>query len=138
MHVNATIEKQLNHQAHCNLFQFPLLFGRIFLWISVWAYLNPVTSQSSWWWLIIFPNMLIYVIFNILSPHAQWLNFSSIISSKFIACLILLSLTGIPHLPTIFYKNYSSYRAPNCILVPPIIPRLMAKLKLSASVWKHI
>jgi hypothetical protein len=29
--------------------RFHLLFGRIFLWISLWAYPNQEISQSSWW-----------------------------------------------------------------------------------------
>jgi hypothetical protein len=38
----------------------------------------------------------------------------------------------------IFGKNYSSYRAPNCISSQLIIPRLMVKWKLSTNVWTHI
>jgi hypothetical protein len=40
--------------------------------------------------------------------------------------------------PTIFGKKCSSYKTPNCISAQLIIPRLMVKLKLSTSVWKHI
>jgi hypothetical protein len=120
MYVNATKEKQSKHQAHSNHFQFPLLFSRIFLWISLWAYLNAAINQSSWWSLMIFPNMFIFVLFNSPSPHPQWLKFSWIISSNFMACLILMSLTRIPRSPTIFGKNCSSYRAPNYISAPPI------------------
>jgi hypothetical protein len=65
-------------------------------------------------------------------------QFSWIMSSSFMACLILLFLIEIPLSPAIFGKNCSGYRAPNCISTPPIIPRLMVKLKLSTSVWKHI
>jgi hypothetical protein len=54
------------------------------------------------------------------------------------ACLIIFSLTWIPRAPTIFGKNCSSYRAPNCISKLSIILRLMTKLKLSTSVWKNI
>jgi hypothetical protein len=125
-------------QAHYNHFQFHPLFGGIFLWISLLAYLNRAINLSSWWSLIVFPNMLIYVLFNTHSLHPQWLNFSWIISSSFMACLIPLSLTEIPLSPTIFGKNCSGYRAPNCISAQHIIPRLMVKLKLSTSVWKHI
>jgi hypothetical protein len=39
---------------------------------------------------------------------------------------------------TIFGKNCSRYKAPNCISSHLIIPRMMAKRKLSTSVWKHI
>jgi hypothetical protein len=59
-------------------------------------------------------------------------------SSSFMACLILLFLIETPLSPAIFGKNYSGYRAPNCISTQLIIPRLMVKLKLSTSVWKHI
>jgi hypothetical protein len=54
------------------------------------------------------------------------------------ACLILLSLTWIPHSQTIFGKNCLSYMEQIYISAPPIIPKLMTKLKLSTSVWKHI
>jgi hypothetical protein len=63
---------------------------------------------------------------------------SWIISSNFMACLILFSLTDILLSPAFFGKNCSGYREPASILAPPIIPRLIAKLKLSTSVWKHI
>jgi hypothetical protein len=82
--------------------------------------------------------MLIFVLFNTRSPHPQWLNFLWIIYSKSMACLILLSLIVIQHSPAIFGKNCSSSREPNFISSPPIIPKLMDKLKLSTSVWKHI
>jgi hypothetical protein len=65
-------------------------------------------------------------------------QFSWIMSSSFTTCLILLFLIEIPLSPTIFGKNCSGYRAPSCISTPPIIPRLMVKLKLSTNVWKHI
>jgi hypothetical protein len=64
--------------------------------------------------------MLIFVLSNTHSQHPQWLEFSWIISSSFMACLILLSLTEIPLLPTIFWKNCFISRAPNFISVPPI------------------
>jgi hypothetical protein len=95
-------------------------------------------KQSSWWWLTIFQNMLISVLFHILSPHPHWLKFSWIISSNFMACLILLFMIEIPLSLAIFGKNFSGYMAPNCISALPIIHRLMEKLKLSTSVWKHI
>jgi hypothetical protein len=59
----------------------------------------------------------------------------------------IFKLHGMPHSivstmiqlsPTIFGKNCSGSKEPNCISTPPIIPRLMDKLKLSTSVWKHI
>jgi hypothetical protein len=132
--VNTTREKQSKLWAHSNRFRSPLLFGEIFLWISLLAYLNQTISQSSWWLSIVFPNMLISVLFNTHSQHPQRLKSSWIISSSFMACLILLSLTEIPFSPAIFGNNCSSYRAPNCILAPPITPTWMARLKLSTSV----
>jgi hypothetical protein len=70
--------------------------------------------------------------------HPEWLKYSRIISSRFMAYLILFSLEEIPLSPVIFGKNCSSYRAPNCILAQPIIHIQMDKLKFSTSVWKHI
>jgi hypothetical protein len=40
--------------------------------------------------------------------HPKWLKYSWIISSSFMACLILLSLTEIPLSPTIFGKNFQA------------------------------
>jgi hypothetical protein len=84
------------------------------------------------------PSMLIYVLFNTHLPHQLWLNFSWIISSSFMACIILFFFIKIQLSPEIFGKNYSDSRAPNCISAPPIIPRLMVKLKSSISVWRLI
>lgn len=128
--INATRENQSKLRAHSNRFQFALLFGEIFQWISLLACLNRAISQSSWWLLIVFPNMFIYVLFNTHSLHPSWLKSSWIISSSFMEYLILLSLTEIPLSPAMFGKNSSSYRAPTCISAPPIILRQMAKLKL--------
>jgi hypothetical protein len=50
----------------------------------------------------------------------------------------LLSLTEIQLSPAIFGKNFSGSRETNCISTSPIIPKLISKLKLSKSVWKHI
>jgi hypothetical protein len=65
-------------------------------------------------------------------------QFSWIRSSSFMACHILLFLIVTQLSPTIFGKNCSRYKAPNCISAQLIIPRLMVKLKLSTNVWKHI
>ena len=138
MFVNATREKQSKPEAHYNRFRSHLLFGGISLWISLLAYLNWAINQSSWWYLITFPSMLIFVLFNTHLQHPQWLKFSWIRSSCFMACRILLFLIATQLSPTIFGKNCSSYKAPNCISAQLIIPRLMAKQKLSTSVWKHI
>ena len=101
-------------------------------------YLNREISHSSWCSSIVSPNMLIFVLFNMHSQLPQWLESSWIISSSFMACLILLSLTETPLSPTIFAKSCSSYRAPNCMSTLPITPRQMARLNSSTSVWKHI
>jgi hypothetical protein len=95
-------------------------------------------KQSSWWLLIAFPSMLISALFNIHLQHPRWLNFSWIRSSSFMACHILLFFIATQLSPTIFGKNCSSYKAPNCISAQLIIPRQMVKRKLSTSVWKHI
>ena len=136
--VNITGEKQSNLLAHYNRFQFHLLFGGISLWILLQAYPNREINQSSWWLLIAFPSMLISAPFNTRLQHPQWLNFSWIRSSSFTACRILLFLIATQLSPTIFRKNYSSYKAPNCISTQLIIPIWMVKLKFSTSVWKHI
>jgi hypothetical protein len=94
-------------------------------------------NQSSWWSLVVFPSMLISVLFNTHLSPPLWLKFSWIKSSSFMECLILLFLIETPLSPVIFGKKCSCYRAPNCILAQLIIPRLMVKLKLSTSVWKH-
>jgi hypothetical protein len=49
--------------------------------------------------------MLISVLFNTHSPHPQWLKFSWIISSNFMACLILLSLTRDPTFTNNFWQE---------------------------------
>jgi hypothetical protein len=59
-------------------------------------------------------------------------------SSSFMACRILLFMIATQLSPAIFGKNCSSYKAPNCISAQLIIPRILVKLKLSTSVWKHI
>jgi hypothetical protein len=138
MCVNATREKHSNLRAHYNHSQFHLLFGRISLWILLPAYPNQEINQSSWWLLIAFPSMLIYVLFNTHLQHPQWLKFSWIRSSSFMACRTLLFLIVTQLSQAIFGKNYSRYKAPNCISAQLIIPRLMVKHKLSTSVWRHI
>jgi hypothetical protein len=52
--------------------------------------------------------------------------------------LILLFMTVIPFLPTIFGNNYSGSRELNYISSQPIIPRVKDKLKQSTSVRKHV
>jgi hypothetical protein len=138
MFFNATREKQSNLLEHYNCFQFHLLFGGISLWILFWDYLNWEKNQSTWWSLIIFPGMLIYVLFSTHLPLPLWLKFSWIKSSRFLVCLILLFFIETPLSPATFGKNCSGYREPNCISAQLIIPRLMVKLNLSTSVWKHI
>jgi hypothetical protein len=95
-------------------------------------------NQSSWWLLIAFPSMLISAPFNTHLQHPRWLKFSWIRSSSFMACRTLLFLIVTQLSQAIFGKNCSRYKAPNCISAQLIIPRLMAKRKLSTSVWKHI
>jgi hypothetical protein len=128
MFVNTKREKLSKPRAQYNHFQFHPLFGGIFLWISLLAYLNHAINPSSWWSLIVFPNMLNYFLFNIHSLPPQWLKFSWIISSSFMACLIPLSLTEILLSSAIFGNNYSGYREPNCILEKHIISKLMGHL----------
>jgi hypothetical protein len=70
--------------------------------------------------------------------HPRWLKFSWIKSSRFMACRTLLFLIATQLLQAIFGKNCSRYKASNYISTQLIIPRLMAKRKLSTSVWKHI
>jgi hypothetical protein len=82
--------------------------------------------------------MLIFFLFNIHSHHPQWLRFSWIIFSCFRTCLILLYLIDIPFSVQIFGKNYSGSSEHNYISVLLITPIIMAKPKLSTSVWKHI
>jgi hypothetical protein len=116
----------------------PSIWRDIYIWILLWDYLNQAISQSSWWSWIVFPSMCIYVLFNTHLLHPLWLKFPWIIYSRFMACLILLFMIAIPLSPTIFDKNCSNYRAPNCISTPPIIPRLIVKLKSSTIVWRLI
>jgi hypothetical protein len=82
--------------------------------------------------------VLIYVLFKTRSPHPHWLKFLWIIYSNFMTYLVLLSLTKIQLSPAIFGKNCLGSREPNCISTSSIILRLMAKLKFSTSVLKHI
>jgi hypothetical protein len=138
MCVNATREKQSNRRAHYNRSRFHLLFGRISLWILLLAYPNREINLSSWWLLVAFPSMLISTPFNTRLQHPQWLKSSWIRSSSFMACRTLLFLIVTQLSQAIFGKNCSRYKAPNCISAQLIIPRLMAKQKLSTSVWKHI
>jgi hypothetical protein len=138
MCVNATREKQSNLWAHYNHSRFHLLFGRISLWILLPTYPNHEINQSSWWLLIAFPSMLIFVLFNTHLQHPRWLKFSWIKSSSFMACHTLLFLIVTQLSQEIFGNNCSSYKAPNCISSQLIIPRLMVKQKLSTSVWRHI
>jgi hypothetical protein len=70
--------------------------------------------------------------------HPQWLKFSWIGSSSFMACHTLLFMIVTQLSQEIFGKNCSSYKSPNCISAHLIIPRMMVKWKLSTSVWKHI
>jgi hypothetical protein len=60
------------------------------------------------------------------------------ISPNSMTCLTLLSPTVIQLSPTNFGKNCSSSRGPNCISTRPITPKMMVKIKLSTSAWKHI
>jgi hypothetical protein len=138
MCVNATREKQSNRRAHYNCSQFHLLFGRISLWILLPTYPNREIKPSSWWWLIDFPSMLIFAPFNTCLQHPRWLKYSWIRSSSFMACHTLLFLITNQLSQAIFGKNCSRYKAPNYISTQLIIPILMAKQKLSTSVWKHI
>jgi hypothetical protein len=134
MCVNATREKQSNHRAHYNCSRFHLLFGRISLQILLLTYPNREINPSSWWLLIAFPSMLIYAPFNTHLQHPRWLKSSWIRSSIFMACCTLLFLIATQLLQAIFGKNYSRYKAHNFILAQLIIPRLMAKRKLSTIV----
>jgi hypothetical protein len=138
MCVNATREKQSNHRAHYNRSRFHLLFGRISLWILLLVYPNREINPSSWWLLIAFPSILIYVPFNTCLQHPWWLKSSWIRSSSFMACHTLLFLIVTQLSQEIFGNNYSRYKASNYISAQLIIPRLMANRKLSSSVWKHI
>jgi hypothetical protein len=135
---NVTREKQSNLWAHYNRSRFHLLFGRISLRILLLAYPNREINPSSWWLLIAFPSMLISVPFNTHLHHPWWLKFSWIRSSSFMACRTLLFLIATQLSQAIFGKNCSRYKALNCISAQLIIPRMMAKWKLSTSVWKHI
>jgi hypothetical protein len=136
--VNATRDKYSNRRAHYNCSRFHLLFGRISLWILLPAYLNQEINPSSWWLLIAFPSMLISMPFNTHLQHPQWLKSSWIRSSSFMACRILLFLIETHLSQEIFGNNCSRYKAHNFISAQLVIPRLMAKRKLSTSVWKHI
>jgi hypothetical protein len=127
MCVNATREKQSNPRAHYNCSRFHLLFGRISLWILLLAYPNQEINPSSWWLLIAFPSMLIYTPLNTHLQHPRWLKSSWIESSSFMACHTLLFLIVTQLSQTIFGKNCSRYKAPNCISAQLIIPRLRAK-----------
>jgi hypothetical protein len=95
-------------------------------------------KSSSWWLLIVFPSTLISVPFNTHLEHPWWLKSPWIRSSSFMACHTLLFWIATQLSQAIFGKNCSRYKAHNCISVQLIIPRLMAKRKLSTSVWKHI
>jgi hypothetical protein len=138
MCVNATREKQSNHRAHYKCYRLHLLFGRISLWILLPAYPNREINPSSWWLLIAFPSRLISTPFNTRLQHPWWIKYSWIGSSSFMGCRTLLFLIATQLSQAIFGKNCSRYKAHNCISTQLIIPRLMAKRKLSTSVWKHI
>jgi hypothetical protein len=84
------------------------------------------------------PSMIIFVPFNNHLQHPRWIKSSWIRSSSFMACHTLLFMIATQLSQEIFGKNYSRYKAYNCISSHLIIPRLLAKWKLSTSVWKHI
>jgi hypothetical protein len=86
---------------------------------------------------------IIMVVVDRLSKYAhfcalQHLFTTSTVAQIFMACCTLLFLIATQLSQEIFGKNYSRYKAQNCISAQLIIPRLMAKRKLSTSVWKHI
>jgi len=94
--INTTREKLSKLQEHSNRFSSPLLFGNIFLWTSLYPYLNRAIIQSSWWSSIVSSNMIIFVLFNTHSQPPELLNSSWIIYSRFMASIILLSLIETP------------------------------------------
>jgi hypothetical protein len=95
-------------------------------------------------------KLVIMVVVDILSKYAHFCALQHPFITSTVAQLfmyqvfklhgmhILLFLIATQLSPTIFRKNCSSYKAPNCILAQLIIPKLMVKLKSSTSVWKHI
>jgi hypothetical protein len=102
------------------------------------TYPNQEINLSSWWLLIAFPSMLIYAPFNTRLQHPRWLKSSWIRSSSLMVCHTLLFLIMTQFSQAIFGKKCSRYKAHNCISTQLINPRMMAKRKLSTSVWKHI
>jgi hypothetical protein len=93
---------------------------------------------------------IIMVVVDRLSKYAHSCALENPFTASTVAQLFMdrvFKLHGMPHSivsdrdplsPTIFGKNFSSYKTPNCISAQLIIPGLMVKLKLSTSVWKHI
>jgi hypothetical protein len=93
---------------------------------------------------------VIMVVVDHISKYAHFYALQHPFTTSIVAQIFMdqvFKLHGMPHSivliatqlsPTIFGKNCSSYKAPNCISSQLIIPRLMVKLKLSTSVWKHI
>ena len=95
-------------------------------------------------------KFVIIVVVDRPSKYAHFYALQHPFTASTVAQLFLdhtFKLHGMPHSivsdrdPTFtnnFGKNYSGYRAPNFILAEHSIPKLMVKLKLSTSVWKHI
>jgi hypothetical protein len=93
---------------------------------------------------------VIMVVVDRLSKYAHFCALQHPFTTSTVAQIFMdqvFKLHGMPHSivsiatqlsQAIFGKNCSSYKAPNCISVQLIIPRLMVKQKLSTSVWKHI
>jgi hypothetical protein len=95
-------------------------------------------------------NSVIMVVVDRLSKYANLCSLQHPFTTSTMAQIFMdhvFKLHGMPHSivsdrdPTFtsnFWQEFSGYREPNCISAPPIIPRLMVKLKLSTSVWRLI
>jgi hypothetical protein len=95
-------------------------------------------------------KLVIMVVVNCISKYAHFCAIQHPFTASIVAQVFMdniFKLQGMPHsivsdrdsmFTNNFWQEFSSYKAPDYISTIPIIPKLMTKLKLSTSVWKHI
>jgi hypothetical protein len=79
---------------------------------------------------------IIMVVVDCLSKYTHFCGLQHSFTASMVAQIFMDQVFKLSQ--AIFGKNCSRYKAHNCISAQLIIPRLMAKQKLSTSVWKHI